>query len=223
MGYKMENYKEFKTEKEAQNWIDSFYDKNEFSKEELDLIYSYGGGNYKLYNKFLRGQISLDEESKEELDNFINRFSKYRLKENIIVYRYMKYSNLKYLLKKNKFNAKTYNEKGFMSTTLIPENESLEKLISDNGYNCLLRIKVPKGTIGIPIKHINRYSLLKEYEVLLWPGTKIKIDKKGIKIQKTKPFFLRIIECQIINQIGLKEKIDRIFNYTDLLEKLIKK
>jgi len=64
---------------------------------------------------------------------------------------------------------------------------------------------------------------LKEYEVLLWPGTKIKIDKKGIKIQKTKPFFLRIIECQIINQIGLKEKIDRIFNYTDLLEKLIKK
>ena len=61
----MENYKEFKNENEAQNWIDSFYDKNEFSKEELDLVYSYGGGSYKLYNKFLRDQISLDQESKK--------------------------------------------------------------------------------------------------------------------------------------------------------------
>jgi len=86
-----------------------------------------------------------------------------------------------------------------MSTTIIPGNESLKKLIRDYEYNCLLRIKVPKGTIGIPIKYMNRYSLLKEYEVLLWPEIKLKIGIKHIKIQKTKPFFLRIIECQIIN------------------------
>lgn len=198
-GKKMKNYKEFKTEEEAQSWIELFYNRNKLAEEELDWIYQYGGGEYKLYNKFLRGQISLDEESKGELNNFINKFSEYKIEENIIVYRYMKYSNFKYLLKKNKSNAKIYNEKGFISTTLIPGNESLKKLISDNSYNCLLKIKVPKGTIGIPIKYMKKYSLLKEYEVLLCPEVKLKVDRKRIRIRKAKPFLFKYFECEIIN------------------------
>ena len=102
------------------------------------------------------------------------------------------------------FNARFFKEEieknqiiqinKFISTTCLKNCIGMKKLINENMYNSILKIRVNKGTPCIPIAN-NSNSCLKEYEIILKSQSKFKI----IKVKKH--LFSKIkyeIECELI-------------------------
>lgn len=155
-----ENYKEFKTKSEAEQWGRQIYGEwgrkvIEFENIKKDssmidndswannVIEKYCSGEYLEINKHYR------EKNNDEYDIFnfkALRLSEElleapRINENIIVYRYVGEEFIDKLLYANKkLSHKKYYELGFLSTSLIksiaenaPANSSLLKLYIDKG------------------------------------------------------------------------------------------
>lgn len=161
-----------------------------------NLLYFYAGNMYMIYNNFLRGLKGFDnEEIKEysrDISILVKEISKFSLIENIIVYRYTDKKLFKYLFDSSSAElGKTFTERGFMSTTLVPG--LLREFANEHNYNCLLKLYLPKGTKGAYLKFNN--SKLNEHEFLLPPNATFKLVKKYFSLK-----YRTVYECVLINQ-----------------------
>lgn len=203
-------HKEFKTETEVETWLNEYYhdwieslQKNARVQNSVQrLLFEYGGNSSILYNRLLRAtpsNISLAElinkntnsefsEILKDVQHLVDFLSNSKIPEGITVYRYTKIRDILRLFK-NKEKARLLKEWGFLSTTLIPENESLNLLIKNENYNAIMKIHVPKGANGIPLKFCDEQTKLQEYEMLFSPGQKLKLVKAGFSFKWMKFVF----------------------------------
>ena len=185
-----EDYKEFTTPEEADAWGNEIYKewgdeiKNfkilkkdsgmfEDSSWAYDPLELYCGWDYQHINNFLRKN---DEDTLDVYKYRAVRLSETllrapRIKENIIVYRYVGNDYIEKLLQANKeFENHYYYEKGFTSTSL------LKKIVSDAPDDAsLLKLYVDKGTVGA---YIDTVVSRAEYEILLQNNLHIRLCKK---------------------------------------------
>jgi hypothetical protein len=200
-----EEYQEFHTSEEAYIWgIHNFGEwvrelnsrKSKIENSLYNLLYSYTGNMYKLYNLYLRGLNVFDCDTirKYSKDTTIiaDELRKFQLKENIITYRYTKKHLFKLLFyPSTPKNGLTFTDKGFMSTTLVPN--VLKNFAKEHQCNCLLKLYLPKGTKGAYIKFDD--SSLNEHEFLLPPNSKFVLIKKHLSLR-----FQTVYECKLIGQ-----------------------
>lgn len=186
-------YKQFDTPTEATKWANHFKSyfpsDSDDDKEFLTAIDFYSASANPIFNNHLRYNKPL--EADDPLYPYVlkmkAKLSTYHIPENIIVYRYiskglLQTMSLSYPLKKGTI----LHDKGFMSTTLI--RESVTDYCRDRHQNILLVISVPSGTKGTYIGLLK--NTLKEYEVILAPNTKLRIDNK---------FFNRCFWCTVVD------------------------
>lgn len=113
----------------------------------------------------------------------------YQIPDNIIVYRYINIGLLKEICPSYPpTKGMIIQDKGFMSTTLI--RKSVNSYRAGRNQNILLVISVPSGTKGTYVGHLK--DALSEYEVILAPNTKLRIDKKSL-------FCNNYFECTVVN------------------------
>lgn len=215
------NYKEFKTEDEVLEWENSNYQEciksinktrlkdlkttenvlntreNVLNTRELGVLLDiYTGGTSDKYNSLLRnikGDLDRLEKTKSndsmveggKILSLIEHLNKYETPENLVVYRYTK---LRYIWKFWKVQI----EYGFMSTTFYPYSDDILRLVKENGYTCLMKIYLPKGTKGVPV--MLDEDKLKEYEFLIPPNTKYKIRSMEISENSEIIFLCDLIE-----------------------------
>lgn len=200
-------FREFHTDKAAYEWgmdyfgswikdIQSAKD-NDNANEISHLLYAYTGNMNIPYNQFLRGYNRFDEEQIEDysMDTAIisKEICKFALQKNIVVYRYTHKNLFRKLFESSKLKiGKTFTDKGFMSTTLVPD--LLKEFAKNRRYNCILKLYLPKGTKGAYIKFDN--SLLNEHEFLLPPNTTFKLVRRKFSVK----YFRWIYECELVSQ-----------------------
>lgn len=202
-----EIYKEFNTEEDVDKWTNENYgewleklqreDYSYDSNDITDLLYYYTGSMNDILNKLLRGYLvsELDEDELNDFTNKINiintEISNFKLKENIIVWRYTYKGFFERLFESNKIKVgRVFIEKSFMSTTLLPKN--LEEFALSNHYDTLLKIYLPKGTNGAYVDF--EKDGLNEREFLLPKGCKFKLKKKKFRLRW--PHY--VYECELI-------------------------
>ena len=173
-------YREFYLKEDIDNWVINNYGEwiNILNKEKYnykagntdlaDLLYCYGGNNYITYNNILRGFEEYSEnerkENLKEIDIINKSISKFKLNDEIVVWRFTHKDFFETLFEDFKVKKEnTFTEKAFMSTTLIPS--LLLEFAKKNKYNCLLKLYLPRGTKGAYLKFNN--TLLNEEEFLL--------------------------------------------------------
>lgn len=170
---KNQSFKEFTTEDEAKTWAKENYgqwlEKIQITKysypstEINDLLYGYTGNTYQMYNPMLRGFGKYDKEETEEYTQNINiinnEISKFKLKENIVVWRYTYKNMLKLFFENNKIKkGDVFTDKAFMDTTLIPD--LLRNFAIDHRCDCLMKLCLPTGTKGAYVYFYNKHSVL---------------------------------------------------------------
>lgn len=188
-------YKQFNTSVEANTWANHFKSyfpsDNDDDKKFLTAIDFYSASANPIFNNHLRYNKPL------ETDDFLYpyvqkmkaKLPNYYIPDNIIVYRYICKGLLKAMC--SSYPPKRgmlLHDKGFMSTTLI--RESVNDYRSVCHQNILLVISVPSGTKGTYIGLLK--NSLKEYEVILAPNTKLRIDNKI-------PLFNNYFECTVVD------------------------
>lgn len=194
-----ENYKEFLLEDEALNWAKENYFEL-FNMDEKDERYKvlagYTGTDFYGINLFLRNrknnhENSLNLEKYQKNINIIdNILNQNFILEDIVLYRYINKTLLKFLLKGNNLKQNImFEDKAFVSTGLIKEN--LKSFSKENNCKILLKLYVPKGTNGVYVS-LYKKSILKEYEILLHRNTKFKILKIHHFLGKL------MIECEVV-------------------------
>ncbi len=200
-------YKEFRTEKEINAWLNKNYYEflnktyNDSNKNGTlgEAIFSYTGSMSTRYNDILKdtnGDINrvneisnLSKDQKDDINFLYNAFDYNVIPENIYLYHYFNKRELKLHIKKNAICQLNM----FISTTCIKNNAGIRELIKENKYNSVFKIAVKKGTPCIPVGN-NPNSLLKEYEVILKPQSKLRIIKvKWYLFSKIR----REIECEL--------------------------
>ena len=132
-----------------------------------------------VYNNLLRGFDDFNYGEKKiyskQIGILIEEINKHELPEDIVVYRYTHKRLFRYLFKDLKVKVgNIFIDKGFMSTTLVPE--LLREFAKSHRYNCILKLYLPKGTKGIYLKFDK--SILNEQEILLPSNSKFKLLKK---------------------------------------------
>lgn len=182
-----EKYQTFENGKDVNKF---FYENKEYqewaknlTQDEKEAIQEYTGDLYSVVNDNLRGFYDTDDGVVKnaiiQLNKSINNFE---LKNNIQVYRGVDAVALDSFMRENKINnyvdaiGKIYNDKAFMSTSVIKDLEDFKE------RDIQFIINVPKGT-GRGA-YINELSLKKdtEYEFLLQKNSKLKItDVKPIE------------------------------------------
>lgn len=218
-----ENYNSIKTIEEAIIWFKKNY--SEFIKQiqkdsynEKTLGYSlfiYTGSMSKDYNRILEsnnGKIDnidkyidefyeTEDPIEKDLNNCFSKDAKFDIKkiyesfyniiqDNIYLYHYFNYILFRKKIKKG--DIIQLNK--FISTTCLKKTEGIMKLINERKYDTLLKIRVKKGTKCIPIGN-NPNSVLREYEVILRPQSKIRI----LKIRKSILSKIKYnIECELL-------------------------
>lgn len=161
------DFTEFLNEDEIDEWAKENYGCwiEEYSKDDLSIpIKQYCGYLYKKINYCLR--FGLNNTSGNYI-NLIKRLNKIlidapRLNKNIISYRKVDDVFIEELIKCNK-KGFSFEEKGFMSTTLLKDEINNLSI----GGNNVLKIYVRQGTIGA---YVTPIVAQKEYEYLLRPG-----------------------------------------------------
>jgi len=194
-------YKKFYSPNEVNIWFDNFKSyfpsESDTDKDFLQAINLYSGHGNRIFNKHLRYNTELNP--KIETENFIysnitkmiDKLQKYQIPDNIIVYRYISKGLLEeicpsYPPKKGMI----IQDKGFMSTTLLKESVNNYRH-TQHSLNVLLEISIPAGTKGIYIGHLT--NTLSEYEIILAPNTKLRIDDKI-------PFYNCYFKCTVVNK-----------------------
>lgn len=195
-------FREFHTEQDANNWAMNYFGswtkhvqagKSNIAK----LLYAYTGNMNVVYNRFLRGYDKFEEEqSKEYLRDIaiiIKEICQFELQEDIIVYRYTHKKLFGHLFESLQPKiGKTFTDKGFMSTTLLPD--LIKDFPEDHKCNCILRLYLQSGTKGAYISFGK--NKLNEYEFLLPPNTTFKLVKKYFSFKYWMPMY----ECELVYQ-----------------------
>ena len=198
------DFLEFKSEEDVNEWIGNNYaswindlqSHAEIEETYQNLLYDYGGNAGFSMHRMLRLAKGEAIESffdyGSEYDEDIRRIIKLRdsfsgklISDGIIAYRYTRLRDFRKMLKEKGQNG-LLTEYGFMSTTLLPDNKSLKKLIKQYNYNLIMKIYIPKGIEGVPIKFSNLQTSLSENEVILTSGQKMKLKKVGFDFKRMK-------------------------------------
>lgn len=203
---KTNNFLEFHSSEVADEWAISNYGqwierircgKDDLNKNSIGyLLYIYSGNMNVVYNNLLRGfeDFSYDEKTRysKQIGILVEEINKHELPEDIVVYRYTHKRLFKYLFKDLKVKVgNMFTDKGFMSTTLVPE--LLREFAKSHRYNCLLKLYLPKGTKGVYLRFHKR--VLNEQEILLPPNSKFKLLKKYFSFK-----YGIVYECELISQ-----------------------
>jgi rubrerythrin len=148
------------------------------TEKEVEAIKKYQGVSYTLMNGFLRGKYSdISNELREHLENLQKAIKKVKIKENILVARGTTTSAIGGDWNTTPIKDIIINE-GFMSTSLR-EKTAIDFANRKEERGILMYIKIPKGTNGIIVDVAVNDSW--ESELLLEPGTKIRITGKELK------------------------------------------
>ncbi len=170
----------FYKNKEYQKWV------NSLNKDETEAIQEYTEDLYSVINDKLRGFYDTDDKLiNDAINKLSNSIDNFKLTDNIQVYRGVDVNALDGFMRQNNINkyteaiGKIYNDKAFMSTSLLKSGAGLEKF---NEQDIQFIINIPKGK-GRGA-YINELSLKKdkEYEFLLQKNSKLRItDVKPIE------------------------------------------
>jgi hypothetical protein len=199
-------YKEFKKVSDAESWGVKYY--KEWAEKYKEImrvsgeimsmsisnssIECYCGNSYREINEYLRFEKDSESNKYRELSHILTIVlcSAPRIPEYIVVYRLVCDAFVEELISKNKNLYIPTQEKGFISTSLVPGITN-----SEEGYAChknLLKIYVPKNTVGV---YVNTVTSRSEQEILLAPNgflgmASYPYEDKGL--DKT------VYECQLI-------------------------
>lgn len=187
-------YKEFHTTEEANAWVENykscFPSDNDDDKIFLQAIDYYTGSLKPIYNNYLRNNKLMEKDNYfyPYFTRIIEKLPTYEIPDNIIVYRYIDKRLLKEICEPYPpKRGSIMQDKGFMSTSLV--RESTCQIRIDRNSHILLVISIPKGTKGTYVDLL--HDSLPEYEIILAPNTKLRIDSKS--------FFNTYFECTVIN------------------------
>lgn len=186
------NYQKFKKTYTIDAWYNKFKNffpsYNSTDKDLIDAITYYTGSLNNIINNHLRHHKQIDNIHLPYLEAMITKLPSFHIPVNIIVYRYISKSLLKEMVTSSSLRKGTIlQDKGFMSTTLL--KSSVKHYREGRNQNILLIISVPSGTKGTYVSHL---STLSEYEIILAPNTKLRVDYKI-------PFCNQYIKCTVIN------------------------
>ncbi len=165
--------------------------KEKLTNEEHEAIRKYQGLWYLDMNGFLRGRFeSVSKGIRTYVTNLQKAIKKVKIKENILVARGTTVSAIGGDWDGIQIND-IIKDEGFMSTSL--REETATDFVNRKGERgILMYIKVPKGTNGIMVDVAVDDSW--ESELLLAPGTKIRITGKRIENG------MRIVEGVVVNE-----------------------
>lgn len=163
----------FESPDEVREWIgeDDFNWIRELTDDERDAVKEYTSIGYSGVNRYLRGQDEATPEDLKLIQELDKSIEKFTLKDDIVVYRNVSRNALPpYGYDIMDLIGKEYNDKGFMSTSLITEG-------AFSRHDIMLKILVPKGK-GRGA-YINELSFFKdeEYEFLIKRDAKFKINE----------------------------------------------
>jgi hypothetical protein len=165
--------------------------REKLTAEEIEAIRKYQGTWYLDVNNFLRGRLEkVSRKTRTYIKNLQKAIAKVEVKENILVARGTTLSAIG-----GDWDAVEINnvitDEGFMSTSL--REETAMRFVKRKGERgILMYVKIPKGTNGV----IADVAVNDEWEseLLLQPGTKIRITGKRIENG------MRIIEGEVVNE-----------------------
>lgn len=188
-------YKIFISPKEVDSWFEKyksyFPSDNDTDKEFVKVLENYVGSANIAINNTLRYGTSITEDDfiQSISQKMLDKLQTYHIPDDIVVYRYISKGLLKamcpsYPLQK----GMVLQDKGFMSTTLF--RESVNSYRDGRNQNILLAISIPSGTKGTYVGRLE--NTLSEYEVILAPNTKLRIDYKI-------PFCNRYFKCTVVD------------------------
>lgn len=159
-----------------------------------NTIECYCGYSHKGINEFLRYQIDNEDNHYREMADILSIIlsAAPTIPCDIVLYRMVNDDFINMLISHNKKDKPTpIQEKGFMSTSLLKSiaNESEPYAATNN----LLKIFVPKGTVGIYVNAVgNKRS---EEEMLLFPNMYLGLISYPYKDMDTSK---TIYECKLI-------------------------
>lgn len=165
--------------------------KGKFTNEEVEAIRKYQSIWYVDMNGVLRGRLGRPSKKlRTYIKNLQKAIEKVQIKENIVVARGTTVSAIG-----GDWDAVQINDiitdKGFMSTSLR-EKTAIDFVNRKGVRGILMYIKIPKGTNGVILDIAVNDNW--ESELLLEPGTKIRITGKRIENG------MRIIEGVVVNE-----------------------
>lgn len=203
-------YKEFLTVEECIEWGDYYSNWAKRYKEIMSLfekikpnhtsetapIECYCGNSYREINEILRFEYNSDKHLYDKMVDILimTLCSAPKIKDNIVVYRLVNDSFIKELIGNNKLSDSIpTREKGFMSTSLLKD---IVNIYSDGGSGLyLLKIYVPKGTVGIYVNTVTRRD---EEEILLAPNNYLRLIEYPYYDEG---YSIKIFECQLISSV----------------------
>lgn len=201
-------YKEFLTVEECREWGDYYSNWAKRYKEIMSLfekikanhtsetapIECYCGNSYREINEILRFGYNSDKHLYDKMVDILimTLCSAPKIKDNIVVYRLVNDAFIKELIGNNKLSDSILTrEKGFMSTSLLKD---IVNIYSDGGSGLyLLKIYVPKGTVGIYVNTVTRRD---EEEILLAPNNYLRLIEYPYYDEG---YSIKIFECQLIS------------------------
>lgn len=168
----------------------SFPSDNKTDNEFLEALDLYTASVNHILNGYLRYDIELDDFYQQLLIQMVKKLPTYQIPDNIVVYRYISKGLLKEMCPSYPpKRGMLLTDKGFMSTTLIRKSINNHRQ-ADTSLKILLEISVSAGTKGTYVGHLK--NMLPEYEVILAPNTKLRIDYKF-------PFVNKYFHCTVVN------------------------
>lgn len=195
-----QTYREFKYGQDTIKWWQTLYPKLLMSEEEIKMINAYTFGNFVVINAKLRSGeplSKLDSKQQYMVQILDKALSKTIIFENLLVYRYEALTLLSRLCGKDlitkiykngsfsddakhyleAINGKTYQDYGFMSTTMIRNSVFQTRPIE-------LIIKVPKysSALYVSLKEFAVFST--QYELLFPRGRTLHIESYEISQDK---------------------------------------
>lgn len=187
-------YKEFHTTEEADAWVEKykscFPSDSDDDKIFLQAIDYYTASGNPIFNNHLRRYRPMEKDNYfyPYVSQMIKKLPTYQIPDNITVYRYINKQLLKDMCESYPpKRGSILLDKGFMSTTLI--RNSIFNLRLEKKLNVLLIISIPKGTNGTYVGLL--HDTLPEYEIILAPNTKLRIDRKSL--------FNNYFECTVVS------------------------
>lgn len=159
-----------------------------------DVVECYCGYSYRQINQFLRNEIDTEYNQYREMTDILSIVlcSAPRIPCDIVLYRMVNDVFINMLISNNKKeNPTPVQEKGFMSTSLLKNIANKNEPYA--AENNLLKIFVPKDTIGIYVNMVTRRS---EEEMLLFPNMYLGLASYPYKDHATAK---TIFECNLIN------------------------
>lgn len=161
------------------------------TNEDFKAIEEYQSISYLDMNGFLRGRYSdIDDYLRRQLENLRRAIKKVKIKENMLVARGTTTSAIEGDWNNVQIDD-IIKDEGFMSTGLREET-AIYFANRKEERGILMYIKIPKGTNGIMVDVAVNDDW--ESELLLAPGTKIRITGKRIEND------MKIIEGVVVNE-----------------------